>query len=140
MLELIPSLMVIVLFIFLGLLFYLNKTLYQPLLNFMNQRDMTIAKDFEEVNKLTTDSESLENEANELLEKAKQEAFEIRQKAIEEANVEANKLIEAKKEELEIKQQEFMDKLEKEKEELKAGILSQMPLIKETLKAKFSNL
>jgi F-type H+-transporting ATPase subunit b len=132
--------MVIVLVVFIGLMVYLNKTLYQPLINFMDQRDATIAKDLEEVSKLSSDSASLEAEAQEILNKAKQEALEIRQKAIEEANAEAEKLIEAKKAELETMQKEFMEKLEKEKEELKAGILSQLPLIKETLKAKFSQL
>ncbi len=140
MLELIPSLMVIVLVVFLGLIVYLNKTLYQPLINFMDQRDETIAKDLEEVSRLSSDSASLEAEAKKIIDQAKQEAFEIRQKAIEEANAEAEKLIEAKKAALETMQEEFMQKLEKEKEELKAGILSQMPLIKETLKAKFSQL
>ncbi len=140
MLELIPSLMVIVLIVFLGLMFYLNKTLYQPLINFMDQRDITIAKDLEEVSKLSSDSASLEAEAKKILDDAKQEALQIRQKAMQEANTEADKLIAAKKAELETKQEEFMEELEKEKEELKAGILSQMPLIKETLKAKFSKL
>ena len=140
MLELIPWLMGLVLIVFLGLIVFLNKTLYEPLINFMDQRDASIAKDLNEVNGLTGDTASLEQEAKKILENAKNEGAAIRQAAIEEANSESAKLIEAKKAELETKQKEFFTELEKEKEELSNSILSQLPLIKETLKAKFSQL
>jgi len=140
MLELIPWLMGVVLIIFLGLIVYLNKSLYQPLINFMDQRDQTIAHDLSEVNGLTGDTASLEQEAKKILDNAKNEGAAIRQAAIDEANSESAKLIEAKKAELEAKQKEFFSELEKEKEELTNSILSQLPLIKETLKAKFSQL
>ncbi len=140
MLELIPWLMGVVLVVFLGLIVFLNNSLYQPLINFMDQRDQTIANDLNEVNGLTGDTASLEQEAKEILANAKNEGAAIRQAAIDEANSESAKLIEAKKAELETKQKEFFDNLEKEKEELSNTILSQLPLIKETLKAKFSQL
>ena len=140
MLELIPWLMGVVLIVFLGLIVFLNKSLYQPLINFMDQRDATIAHDLSEVNGLTGDTASLEQEAKKILDNAKNEGAAIRQAAIDEANSESAKLIEAKKAELETKQREFFSELEKEKEELSSSILSQLPLIKETLKAKFSQL
>jgi len=140
MLELIPSLMLIVLVLFVGLIVYLNKTLYQPIISFMDQRDLTIAKDLKEANELTAGAENLEQEANEILAKAKAEALEIRQSAAQEANSEAEKLISAKEAELEKAYNEFLKELEREKEEAKNAILSQVPLIKEALKAKFSRL
>jgi len=140
MLELIPWLMAIVLLIFIGLIVFLNKTLYQPLINFMDQRDQTIAHDLSEVNGLTGDTASLEQEAKEILTNAKNEGAAIRQAAIDEANSESAKQIEAKKAELEAKQEKFFKELKSEKEELASSILSQLPLIKETLKAKFSQL
>jgi F-type H+-transporting ATPase subunit b len=125
---------------FLGLIVFLNKTLYEPLINFMDQRDASITHDLSEVNGLTGDTASLEQEAKAILDNAKNEGAAIRQAAIDEANSESAKLIEAKKAELEAKESEFFKKLEKEKDELSNSILSQLPLIKETLKAKFSQL
>ncbi len=140
MLELIPSLMLVVLLVFLGLLFYLNKSLYSPLLNFMDQRDRTIRKDLEEAGNLATGASKLEEEANALLDAAKKEAIAIRQAALDEANAKAQEKIQAKEAELEKAYEEFKKALEQEKEEVKAALLSQMPLLKESLKAKFSQL
>ncbi|NPA27612.1 MAG: F0F1 ATP synthase subunit B' [Epsilonproteobacteria bacterium] len=140
MLELNPSLMLIVLIVFVGLIFYLNKVLYQPLLHFMDQRDLTLVKDLQEVTQLESNAEHLFEEANSILDKAKQEALTIRQTATNEANSEAAKLIEAKEAELEKAYEEFKRELEKEKEEVKNSILSQVPLIKEAIKAKFAKL
>jgi len=140
MLEMIPWLVGVVFIVFLGLIFFLNGALYQPLINFMDRRDQSIASDLREVNGLTGDTGSLEQEANEILANAKNEGAAIRQAVTDEANSESAKLIEAKKAELEIAEQEFFTALEKEKDELSNAILSQLPLIKETLKAKFSQL
>ena len=140
MLELNPMLMALVLVLFIGLIVYLNKALYEPIINFMDQRDLTIASDLKEAESLTAGADNLESEANEILAKAKQEALSIRQSAAQEANGEAAKLISAKEAELEKAYGEFKAKLEQEKEEAKSVILSEVPLIKEALKAKFSQL
>jgi len=140
MLELIPSLMLIVLLILIGSIIYLNKTLYQPLINFMDQRDKTIAKDRKEAEELTGDAGSLKQKAEEILNSAKQEAIALKQSAMEEANNEASALLEIKEAELNKAYEEFLKELEVQKEDVKSGILSQIPLIKETLKAKFSQL
>ncbi len=140
MLDLIPSLMLIVLLVFLGLIVYLNKALYQPLLNFMEQRDATILRDKTESEELSGNADSLKNEAAEILNSAKQEAIALKQAAIEEANSEAAKLISSKEAELEKAYEEFLKELEVKKEELKNSVLSQVPQFKETLKAKFSQL
>jgi F-type H+-transporting ATPase subunit b len=140
MLELNPTLMALVLILFIGLIVYLNKALYEPLINFMDQRNLTIAKDLQEAESLTAGADNLESEANEILAKAKQEALSIRQSAAQEATQEADKLIRQKEAELEKAYEEFKAKLEQEKEEARNAILSQVPLIKEALKAKFSQL
>jgi len=138
MLTLSPSLMLIVLLLFIGLIVYLDKALYQPIINFMDQRDMTIAKDAKESQELSGSADELLQESNAILDSAKQEANALRQAAIEEATAESEKLLHSKEAELEKAYEEFTLKLEKEKEELKNGLLSQVPLIKESLKAKFS--
>ncbi len=140
MLDLIPSLMLIVLLVFLGLIFYLNKALYQPLVNFMEQRDATISKNRSESEALSGSADSLKQEADEILNRAKQEAIALKQAAIEEANTQAAKIISSKEAELEKAYEEFLSKLEVEKEEIKNGVLAQVPQLKETLKAKFSQL
>ncbi len=140
MLELSPSLMLIVLLLFIGLIFYLNSALYQPVVNFMDQRDRTIAHDAKEAQSLSSNAEELKAQASAILEKAKQEANSLRHAASEEAKAESEKIIKSEEAELEKAYEEFTKKLEEEREELKNGILSQVPLIKESLKAKFAQM
>ena len=138
MLELSPSLMLIVLLLFIGLIAYLNKALYQPIINFMDQRDRTISASAEESQNLSSDVDELKSETAAILDSAKQEAIALKQSALDEAKSEAEKLVNSKEAELNKAYEEFSKKLEDEKEELKNKILSEVPLIKEALKAKFS--
>ncbi len=140
MLDIHVGLMVFVLALFLTLLVVLNRMLFQPLLKFMDDRDRTIAKDLEAAKGLSGNSEELKAKAEENLSKAKSEAAAIRQKAVEEAKASAAQKVEAKQAELDKAYAEFAEKLAEEKENLKNELLSQMPLFKESLKAKFSKL
>ncbi len=106
----------------------------------MDQRDLTIQKDREESLKLSNSADELKKQAEEILNTAKQEANLLKQEAKSKAETEAQAMIEAKEAELEKAYIAFTQELEKEREEIKAGILSQVPLIKEALKAKFSQL
>lgn len=140
MLELVPSLMLVMLLVFLGLIVYLNGALYRPLLSFMDQRDARIAKDREESQKLTSSADELQRQAEEILKKAKQEANELKLNAKNEVEAKAQEMVSAKEAELEQAYATFTQELESEKEEIKNGVLSQIPLIKEALKAKFAQL
>ena len=140
MLDLIPSLMLVTAVVFIGLIVYLNKVLYEPLLNFMDQRDASISHDLQVANELTSQSEELENEAEEILNKAKQEATQIRQEAVNGAKAKAEELIKAKEAELEKAYSDFLNKLEEEKTEVENTLKSQIPLIKESIKAKFAQI
>ncbi len=140
MLELIPSLMIITAVVFIGLIAYLNKVLYEPLLNFMDQRDASISHDLQTANELTSQSEELTNEAEEILNKAKQEATKIRQDAVNGAKAKAEELIKAKEAELESAYNDFLSKLEEERVEVENSLKAQIPLIKESIKAKFAQL
>ncbi len=140
MLDIHVGLMFFVLALFLTLLVVLNRMLFQPLLKFMDDRDRTIAKDLEAAKGLSGNSEELNAKAEENLSKAKSEAAAIRQKAVEEAKASAAQKVEAKQAELDKAYGEFAEKLAEEKENLKNELLSQMPLFKESLKAKFSKL
>ena len=140
MLDIHLPLMLFVLALFLTLLVVLNRMLFQPLLKFMDDRDRSIAKDLEAAKGLSGNSDELNAKAEENLSKAKSEAAAIRQKAIEEEKTLAASRVETRQAELDKAYAEFTKKLASEKENLKNELLSQMPLFKESLKAKFSKL
>jgi F-type H+-transporting ATPase subunit b len=132
--------MVIVLLIFFFLIYQLNNKLYQPLIKFMDNRERTIAKDLEAARNLSSDSDELLAKAQANLEAARSEAARMRQEAIERIKEENARAVEAKQASLEAEYQQFQARLAEERESLKSTVLSQMPLIKESLKAKFSQL
>ncbi len=140
MLDIHLPLMLFVLVLFLTLLVVLNRMLFQPLLKFMDDRDRSIAKDLEAAKGLSGNSDELNAKAEENISRAKAEAAAIRQKAIEEEKALAASKVETKQSELDKAYAEFVEKLGQEKENLKNELLSQMPLFKESLKAKFSKL
>ncbi len=140
MLDIHVSLMLFVFALFLTLLVVLNRMLFQPLLKFMDDRDRSIAKDLEAAKGLSGNSDELNAKAEENLSNAKSEAAAIRQKAIEEEKALAASKVETKQAELDKAYADFVANLAEEKEKLKNDLLSQMPLFKESLKAKFSKL
>ena len=140
MLDISLSLMLLVAVVFLALLVVLNSWLYQPLQAFMDERDKTIRKDLENVHADSSEIEELQAKAEGVIAEAKSEAAALRAKTIEDSKMLAASKIEAKKEELEKAYQEFLTSLKGEEETLKSELLSQMPLFRESLKAKFSQI
>ena len=140
MLDIHVSLMLLVAVVFLVLLTLLNSWLYQPLLRFMDERDRDIRKNLENVSSDTKEIDELNAKAEEVIAQAKNEAAALRAKTIEESKLLAQSKIEAKKEELEEAYRSFLDELKKDEEQLRSELLSQMPLFKESLKAKFSQV
>ena len=140
MLDISVPLMLFDLVLFLSLLVVLNRMLYKPLLKFMDDRDNSIANDLSAAKSLSGNSEALHAEAEGILDEARSKASEIRQKAVEEAKVVAESKAENKRAELNKEHVSFMDKLESERDALRNSLLSQMPLFKQSLKAKFSKL
>ena len=140
MLDIHLPLMLFVLALFLFLLVVLNKMLVQPLVKFMDDRDNSIAKDLEAAKGLSGNSDELNAKADENISNAKNEAAVIRQKAIDDEKTLSASKVETKQSELDKEYGNFVEKLTKDKESLKNALLSQMPLFKESLKAKFSKL
>ena len=140
MLDISISLMLLVAVVFLALVVLLNGWLYQPLLRFMDERERSIRKDLAAASEENHEVEELQAKAREVVEKAKAEAAALRAKTIEESKMEAETKIEAKKEELEKAHHAFLEELKKEESQLKSELLSQLPLFKESLKAKFSQI
>jgi len=140
MLDIHLPLMLFVLALFLTLLVLLNTMLFQPLLKFMDDRDASIAKDLTAAKSLSGNSDELNAKADENISNAKNEAAAIRQNAIDAEKTLSAEKVESKQSELDKRYTQFAEKLNSEKENLKKDLLSQMPLFKESLKAKFSKL
>lgn len=140
MLDIHVPLMLFDLVLFLALLVVLNRILYKPLIKFMDDRDKSIANDLNAARSLSGNTEALHAEAEGILNDARSKASQIRQKAIDEAKVLAESKVENKRAQLDKEYASFAENLESEKEALRNSLLSQMPLFKESLKAKFSKL
>ena len=140
MLDLHLPLMLFVLVLFLTLLVLLNNMLFKPLVKFMDDRDASISKDLEAAKGFSSNTDELNAKADEVISDAKHKAAEIKQKAINDEKALAASKVETKQNEIDKEYSNFVGKLVSEKESLKNALLSQMPLFKESLKAKFSKL
>lgn len=140
MLDLNPGLMLFVLVVFFSLLFLLNQMLFQPLLNFMDDRDASIAKDLQNAEEMADNSDGLNAKADALLADARAEANAIRDKATTEAKTLAESKIESKVKELDRAYQTFLTELLSEQEALKNLLTSQLPSFKESLHTKLKSL
>ena len=140
MLDIYPLLMAIMLVIFFVMLYQLNTMLYKPLLKFMDDRDAAIAKDMDAARSMGGNTDELQAQAEANLTEAKTVAAKLRQEVIEEGKNKTAQAIAQKQAELDKMQESFGAKLEEEKVTLQNALLSQIPLVKESLKAKFSQL
>ena len=140
MLDIYPWLMLVMLVIFFVMMYQLNQKLYKPLLRFMDDRDAAIAKDMEVAKNMGGNTDELIAQAEANIDEAKGKAAKLRQEVVENAKNKSIEAIEAKQAELEKKHIKFAAKLEEDRISLQNSLLSQIPLIKESLKAKFSQL
>ncbi len=140
MLDISLGLIIMTAVIFFILVAVLNGWLYRPLLGFMAERENSIKKDMENAKANSSGSEKLHKEAEEIIAKAKAEAASIKAKMVNEAKEYANSVLEEKKEELSKEYEKFKSKLKEEEESIRSTLISQAPLFREALKAKFSKL
>lgn len=140
MLDISPVLMASSAIIFLLVLARLNSCLFKPLLKHMDERSESIQKDLDNAKNNAADVDGMLAEANEVIAAAKKEAAVIREKAQSEAQSVANDKLEVAKSEIEGKYNDFISSLDGEIKSLKDTLTSQMPLYKESLKAKVSSI
>jgi F-type H+-transporting ATPase subunit b len=140
MLDINPMLLGSTLIVFLILIAVLNSWLYNPLFNFMNKRDADIKKDLEEVGSNDDEVAALTAEAEKIINDAKMEAAALRDKVIADAKELADSKLEAKRAEMASEYAAFEKSLAEEREQLNNALLSQVPLYKEAVKAKFSQI
>jgi len=140
MLEISPLIMVVTFVIFMTMLYLLNQKLYKPLLKFMDDRDASIQNGMREAQNLTGDTGEQERQAAAIIDEAKSSAAKMRQDALAKLQEEQAKVLAVRQGELAKKYEDFKASLEGEKEALKNSLLSELPLLKEGLKAKFGQL
>ena len=140
MLDINPILLVATLIVFLMLIATLNSWLYRPLFAYMTKRDEDIKKDLQKVGSNDDEINELYSKAESIVNNAKLEAAALREKVITDAKELADSKLEAKRAELASQYLEFEQSLAKSKEQLTSDIMSQVPLFKEAVKAKFSQI
>lgn len=140
MLDINPMLLGSTLIVFLILIAVLNSWLYNPLFNFMNKRDADIKRDLDEVGSNDEEIAALTAEAEKIITDAKLEAAALREKVIADAKELAESKLEAKRAEMAGEYAAFEQSLAEERDQLKNALLSQVPLFKEAVKAKFSQI
>ncbi|QFR43585.1 F0F1 ATP synthase subunit B' [Sulfurimonas sp. CVO] len=140
MLDINPILLVATLIVFLTLIAVLNSWLYNPLFAYMKKRDEDIKKDLEKVGSNDDEINELESKAQSIIANAKLEAAALREKVIADAKELADSKLEAKRAELASQYLEFEQELARNREQLESDLKLQIPMFKEAVKAKFSQI
>ncbi|MDD2357886.1 MAG: FoF1 ATP synthase subunit B' [Thiovulaceae bacterium] len=140
MLDISPILLGVTLVVFLILIAVLNSWLYRPLLSYMSKRDADLKRDLHQVGSNDDEVSALIAKSEQTVMDAKLEAAALREKVIADAKELAQSKLDAKRAELAGEYLEFEKTLAQERKELNNALLSQAPLFKEAIKAKFSQL
>jgi len=140
MLDINPILLLATFIVFVSLIAVLNSWLYNPLLSFIKKRDDDIKKDLEKVGSNDDEINELKKKAETIIMNAKLEAAALREKVIADAKELADSKLESKRAELAAEYLEFEQSLVKSKDELTSDLMSQVPVFKEAVKAKLSQL
>jgi F-type H+-transporting ATPase subunit b len=106
----------------------------------MNKRDEDIKKDLQKVGNNDDEINELNSKAESIIVNAKLDAAALREKVIADAKELADSKLEARRAELASEYLEFEKSLAKSKDELNSDLISQVPLFKEAVKAKFSQI
>ena len=140
MLDINPILLLATFVVFLSLIAVLNSWLYNPLFSFMSKRDEDIKKDLDKIGSNDDEIQALHSKAESIIMNAKLDAAALREKVVADAKELADSKLEAKRAELASEYLEFEKSLTKSKDELTTDLMSQVPLFKEAVKAKFSQI
>jgi len=140
MLDINPILLLVTFVVFVSLIAVLNSWLYNPLFAYMNKRDEDIKKDLERVGSNDDEINELNSKAQSIIMNAKLEAAALREKVIADAKELADSKLEAKRAELASEYLEFEQSLAKSKEQLTSDLMSQVPVFKKAVEAKFNQI
>lgn len=140
MLDINPYLLIATLAVFLTLIATLNSWLYNPLFSYMNKRDDIIKNDMQKAGLNDNEINNLKAKAEKIVMDAKLEAATLREKVIVDAKELAESKLEARRAELAAEYTEFEKSLNESKEALEKELKSQVPIFKDALNAKFSQI
>lgn len=140
MLDINPYLLIATLAVFFTLIATLNSWLYNPLFNYMNKRDDIIKNDMQKAGSNDNEINNLISKSNKIVMDAKLEAATLREKVIADAKELVESKLEARRAELAVEYIEFEKSLNESKEALENDLKSQVPLFKDALNAKFSQI
>ena len=140
MLDISPWLLLLTAGVFLFLVYFLNHTLYQPLLRFIQKRDEIIDDDLASANQNSGDIESSLAEAHDIVAEAKGKAASLREDAVLKAKDQAGKKLDVSKAALEEKYQSFLQTLSANRDELKEGLAGNLSGYQESLQTKLKNI
>ena len=140
MLDINPILLLATFVVFLSLIAVLNSWLYRPLFSFMDRRDEDIKKDLSKIGSNDDEIEALNAKAESIVNNAKLDAAALREKVVADAKELAESKLEARRAELASEYAEFEKSLAKSRDELTADLMSQVPVFKTAIEAKFSQI
>ena len=140
MLDINPILLLATFVVFLSLIAVLNSWLYRPLFSFMDRRDEDIKKDLSKIGSNDDEIEALNAKAESIVNNAKLDAAALREKVVADAKELAESKLEARRAELASEYAEFEKSLAASKDELTADLMSQVPVFKTAVEAKFSQI
>ena len=140
MLDINPILLLVTFVVFLSLIAVLNSWLYNPLFAYINKRDEDIKNDLDKVGSNDDEIDELNAKAESIIINAKLEVAALREKVIADAKKLADSKLETKRAELASEYSKFEKSLEESKAQLVSDLMSEVPLFKEAVKAKFSQI
>ena len=140
MLDINPILLLVTFVVFLSLIAVLNSWLYNPLFAYMKKRDEDIKNDLAQAGSTDDEIDELNSKAETIIMNAKLEVAALREKVIADAKKLADSKLEAKRTELASEYAEFEKSLDEAKTQLINDLTSEVPLFKEAVKAKFSQI
>ena len=140
MLDINPILLLVTFVVFLSLIAVLNSSFYNPIFKFMNKRDEDIKNDLNKVGSNDDEINELHSKAESIIMNAKLDAAALREKVIADAKELADSKLEARRAELASEYTKFEKSLAESQAQLTSDLTSQVPLFKEAVKAKFSQI
>ena len=140
MLDINPILLLATFVVFLSLIAVLNSWLYRPLFSYMDKRDEDIKKDLNKIGSNDDEIQALHSKATAIVNKAKLDAAALREKVVADAKELAESKLEARRAELASEYAEFEKSLAKSRDELTTDLMSQVPVFKTAVEAKFSQI
>ena len=140
MIEISVPALILTIIVFIVLVGYLNRLLYQPLLGFMDARDAAIKRDEDLASQNFAAAGSEKEEIEAILKDARDKAGKIREDGLREIEEDASRKISTKIAGLEAEFDSFLTNLSNEKEELKHELKESLPTFRASIKDKLTRI